>query len=91
MSKVVRNIWELQTIMWYHSNISFQVSNGNIHQHEEEDLTVTIHWKFAVGQNGLPAAYSCFSRDKSNVYYRMMGSPNFNGLGLYVTHGIGLG
>ena len=35
MSKLVRNIWEIQKIMLYHRNSYFHASNGTIHQHKE--------------------------------------------------------
>ena len=58
MSKVVRNIWDIQKRMWDHMNSYSHASNGNTHQHEEEAMTAEIRWEFSVGQNGLPAAYS---------------------------------
>ena len=44
--------------MWDHMNSYIHASNGTIHQHKEEDMTAAIQWEFAVGQNGLPLAYS---------------------------------
>ena len=57
MSKVVRIIWDLQKIMWDHSNSYVHASNNTIHYYEEEYMTATIWLGFAVGKNGLPAAY----------------------------------
>ena len=58
MSKVVRNVWDLQNIMWEHSNRYIYESNGTIHHQKEEAMTSAIQWEVSVGQNILPAPYS---------------------------------
>ena len=58
MSKAVRNIWDPQKQMWDHINSYVHVSNGTIHQTEEEATTTATRWEFVLCKNGLPAAYS---------------------------------
>ena len=58
MSRAVINNWDIQKIMCNHRNIYVQESNRTIHQHKEEAINATRWWEFAVGQSGLPAAYS---------------------------------
>ena len=58
MSKVVRNIWVIQKIMWDRRNSYVYASNGNIYQYEEEAMTAAMWWGFEVDQNRSSAAYS---------------------------------
>ena len=44
MSKVVRNISELQKIIWDQSNIYVDASNGTIRHHKDEAMTAAIRW-----------------------------------------------
>ena len=54
MSKVARNIWDIQKQMCGHRNSYVYASNVTIYKNKEEAMTAEIRWEFALGQNGLP-------------------------------------
>ena len=61
MSEVVRNIWEIQKIVWEHRKRYLHTSTQH---HEEDGMTEAMQWEFAVRQNGLLVEYSCFFTGK---------------------------